>query len=304
MPIPPFQEFMRPVLEFHADNKEHTTQEISNKVAKLNFFTFTDEDWKQKTAQGQLVIYNRIAWAKSYLTNAKLLTSPKRSLSIITQRGKDALLSNTNIDIAYLSQFEEFTMHRGHSTPQCTNASQNPNQYIEKDPVESIEETICTLDSNLTKELLEVIKSSSPQFFERLVVDLMIALGYGGSRKEAGETTSFTNDGGIDGIIKEDKLGLDMIYLQAKRYTDKNVGTPEIQAFVGALAAHHAKKGVFITTSKFCSGTYEYTRIINDSIILIDGEQLANLMIEYDLGVYTKQSFHIKAINSEYFDEL
>ncbi|WP_258405561.1 restriction endonuclease [Shewanella zhangzhouensis] len=168
-------------------------------------------------------------------------------------------------------------------------------------PSEQISKAFAALNSALADELLEQIHSLSPKFFEQLVVDLMLAMGYGGSQKDAGQATQYTNDGGIDGIIKEDKLGLDSIYLQAKRYRDNTIGRPDIQAFAGALDMHRARKGVFITTSSFSKDAREFVSMIEKRIVLIDGRELAALMIEHNVGVSTRELYAVKAIDSDYF---
>ncbi|MGE6101808.1 restriction endonuclease [Aeromonas salmonicida] len=170
-------------------------------------------------------------------------------------------------------------------------------------PQEQIEQALAVLNSSLADELLGEVLALSPRFFEQLVVDLMVAMGYGGSAQEAGHTTRYSSDGGIDGIIKEDKLGLDSIYLQAKRYTDRTVGRPEIQSFAGALDLYKARKGVFITTSGFSREAREYVGQIEKRIVLIDGDRLTALMIEYGVGVTTRQTLTIKTLDSDYFTD-
>ncbi len=177
------------------------------------------------------------------------------------------------------------------------------NSSNEQTPQETLETAFETINSALTADILDTILKASPEFFENLVVDLMVAMGYGGSRKDAGQATQYSQDGGIDGIIKEDKLGLEMIYLQAKRYTNKTVGRPDLQAFAGALDMHRAKKGVFITTSRFSKEAIEFAGMIEKRIVLIDGERLTELMLEYNLGVSIKQVFEIKTLDTDYFSE-
>lgn len=217
----------------------------------------------------------------------------------------DALQSSGEINNDYLKRFEQFTEFQQRSNksldqPQSKSATEAEELQI---PIELIDNNINIINNTLSNELLQAILNSSPKFFENLVVDLMLAMGYGGSRKDAGQATQYTQDGGIDGIIKEDKLGLEMISLQAKRYTDKTVGRPEIQAFAGALDMHRAKKGVFITTSNFSKEALDFTSVIEKRIVLINGEQLTELMLEHNLGVSTKQIFEVKALDSDYFLE-
>jgi restriction system protein len=222
-----------------------------------------------------------------------------------------ALASGQAIDNQYLSQFEEFAAFTSSESaevddpvptkgkPRLAITESNPVQT----PQEQIDQALAAINRSLADDLLAEILSQSPRFFETLVVDLMVAMGYGGSQQDAAQTTRYSSDGGIDGIIKEDRLGLDSIYLQAKRYTDTTVGRPEIQAFSGALDLHKARKGVFITTSRFSSGAQEYVGQIEKRIVLIDGPRLAALMIEYGVGVTTRETLTIKTLDSDYFLE-
>ncbi|WP_354624251.1 restriction endonuclease [Psychromonas sp. MME2] len=304
MPIPQYQTYMRSVLQAIDDGQEHHVREITEFVCKE--FNFTDEQRNLKIPSGKSTYaHGRIGWAKTYLVQAGLIEQPRRAYCVITQKGLDALQSNEEINNNYLKRFEQFTEFQQRSN-KCADQPQS-NSTIESNeqqtPLEMIGNNINLINNSLTNELLQSILNSSPKFFENLVVDLMLAMGYGGSRKDAGQATQYTQDGGIDGIIKEDKLGLEMIYLQAKRYTDKTVGRPEIQAFAGALDMHRAKKGVFITTSTFSKDALEFTSVIEKRIVLINGEQLTELMLEHNLGVSTKQVFEIKALDSDYFLE-
>ncbi|WP_028867889.1 restriction endonuclease [Psychromonas arctica] len=305
MPVPQYQAYMRSVLESIADEQEHHVREVTEFIC--NKFNFTEAQRNIKIPSGKSTYVNgRIGWAKTYLVQAGLIKQPRRAHCLITERGLKALNSNLEINNDYLKQFSEFTAFK-----QRNNKITIPSEIVttkdEEDgnqtPHELIENTVNSLNYNLANELLQAVLTTSPQFFENLVVDLMLAMGYGGSRKDAGQATQYTQDGGIDGIIKEDKLGLEMIYLQAKRYTDKTVGRPEIQAFAGALDMHRAKKGVFITTSSFSREALEFTSLIEKRIVLINGEQLTELMLEHNLGVSTKQVFEIKTLDSDYFLE-
>lgn len=305
MPIPQYQTYMRSILENLVDGKERHVRDITDAVC--DDFNFTEEQRNLKIPSGKgTYASGRIGWAKTYLVQADLVTQPRRAHCLITERGLQALNSNKDINNDYLKQFPEFTAFQ-----QRSNKSNELAETIvvkgkvtdNQPPYELIENTVNLFNNTLANELLQVILNATPRFFENLVVDLMLAMGYGGSRKDAGQATQYTQDGGIDGIIKEDKLGLDMIYLQAKRYTDKSVGRPEIQAFAGALDMHRAKKGVFITTSNFSKEALQYTSLIEKRIVLINGEQLTDLMLEYNLGVSTKHIFEIKALDSDYFLE-
>lgn len=305
MSIPNYQYFMQPVLKQLADGTEKTIREIVDAICdELNF---TEEQRNLKIPSGKATYVNgRIGWAKTYLVQAGLVKQPKRAVCEITERGKEALASGAEINNEYLKQFPEFIhfINRSHkdsdTEPRSEEQESSPD---EQTPHELLESTFNTLNSALASDILDAIINSTPQFFENLVVDLMLAMGYGGSRKDAGQATQFTKDGGVDGIIKEDKLGLEQIYLQAKRYADKTVGRPEIQAFAGALDMHRAKKGVFITTSNFSRDAQEYVNQIEKRIVLIDGEKLTELMLAHNLGVSTKQVYEIKALDTDYFLE-
>lgn len=236
-----------------------------------------------------------------------MIEQPSRGVCVISERGRLALASGKEINNNYLVDFKEFQ-----SFKLLSHDSQNSNMQVnvpsattanEQTPEEMIENALDKINTELADNLLTSILNASPLFFENLVVELMLAMGYSGNRKDAGQATQYTQDGGIDGIIKEDKLGLEMIYLQVKRYTDKTVGRPEIQAFAGAFDMHRAKKGVFITTSNFSKEALEFTSLIEKRIVLINGEQLTGLMLEYNLGVSTKETFEIKALDTDYFLE-
>lgn len=232
------------------------------------------------------------------------MKSTKRAHFIITERGIKLLGKYPNrIDVSVLNQFEEFRQfHSGRKIGSNKEKDSNEAEVRKETSEELLEESYRSIRRDLAAEILEAIKSNSPEFFESLVVDLMLALGYGGSKEDAGQTIGQSGDEGIDGIIKEDKLGLDIIFLQAKRW-EGAVHRPEIQKFVGALHGQRAKKGVFITTGKFSNGAIEYVKNIDPKVILIDGVKLANYMIDLGIGVYTKSNFEIKRMDSDYFIE-
>jgi restriction system protein len=301
MPIPDFQSIMLPLLKLLSDKKERSNQEINLELA--NLFKLTDDELNQLLPSGTGKIFiNRVAWAKTHLKHALLISSPKRGYSIITDRGFDVLRKKPDkINIKYLERFPEILEFRKKSiidTPPVT-----PDDPIEdKTPEEYIEYGFQNILDDLSKELLQKIKECPPAFFEKLVIDLLLAMGYGGSRQEAGKVVGKSGDGGIDGIINEDKLGLDSIYIQAKRW-EGNVSRPEIQKFVGALAEKKAKKGIFITTSSYTKEALECISKIDSRIILIDGEYLTKLMIDHDIGVTKIRSYDLKRIDSDYFIE-
>ena len=304
-PIPNYQYFMQHVLKQLADGTTKTIRDIIEAIC--DDLNFSEEQRNLKIPSGKSTYVNgRIAWAKTYLVQAGLVKQPKRAVCKITERGKEALASGEEINNQFLKQFPEFIKFQNRSNKDDSTEPKKAGQFSslnEQTPDELLDDTFASLNAALANEILETILNATPQFFEHLVVDLMLVMGYGGSRKDAGQATQFTNDGGIDGIIKEDKLGLELIYLQAKRYSDKTVGRPEVQGFAGALDMHRAKKGVFITTSTFSKDAQEYVNQIEKRIVLIDGDKLTELMITHNLGVSTKQVFEIKALDTDYFLE-
>lgn len=244
--------------------------------------------------------YNRVAWAISYLKMAELIFSPKRGFYHITNEGVNVLKSPPEkITISFLKQFENFTKNRN---PERDESIEQDDQITEKTPHELIEIGYKQIINELSLQLLNQIKNGSPYFFERLVLDLLLKMGYGGSKIDNGELTQKGSDEGIDGIIKEDRLGLDKIYIQAKKW-ENNVGRPEIQKFVGALQGKRAKKGIFITTSTFSKDAYEYAQNLDVAVILIDGKKLAEYMIENELGITLKQNYKLFDVDSDYFIE-
>lgn len=300
--IPDYQTLMLPLLEFAGDEKEHHIREAIDYLAKK--FELTDEERKMLLPSGQQPIFdNRVGWARTYLVKAGLLYSPKRGYFKITERGVEVLKNPPKkIDNDYLSTFPEFVEFRTRQKSSQEKDLKVLENYNKSTPEELISIGYQKLRHELATQLLDRIKSCSPSFFEKLVVDLLIKMGYGGSREEAGKAVGKTGDEGIDGIIKEDKLGLDIIYIQAKRWSNP-VGRPEIQKFVGALKGQRARKGIFITTSTFSQHAIDYVSKIDIKIILIDGEKLADLMIEYNVGVSIVSSYQIKKLDIDYFIE-
>lgn len=256
-------------------------------------------------ASGQQAIFNnRVGWANSYLKKAGLLASPRRGALRITPRGKQILGDNPiKIDVKYLERFPEFIDFReaSRNNREATTLT-SVGISTEQTPEETLELAHQSLRLSLAQDILSRILSCSPAFFERLVVELLVKMGYGGSRRDAGERVGQSGDGGVDGIIKEDRLGLDTIYIQAKRWQG-SVGRPEIQKFVGALQGQRAKKGVFITTSSYTADAIDYASRIDTKVVLIDGQLLANLMMDFDVGVSISASYTVKRIDSDYFEE-
>jgi restriction system protein len=305
MAIPDFQSLMLPVLQSFANGEECTIRSIIDQVAKQ--YNLSSDERLQLLPSGQQPIFdNRLGWAKTYLVKALLLESTGRGVFRITERGK-TVLSETpkNINIKFLNQYSEF---RTFKVPSYRGAGEEtsaitPEITPSQTPTERIEIAYSDIRSALSEAVMERVLQLSPARFERLVVELLVKMGYGGALPDAGTITKLSGDEGIDGVIKEDKLGLDMIYLQAKRWKEATVGRPEIQKFVGALAGQKASKGVFITTSAFSKEARDYAANLQQKIVLIDGEQLSELMIEYNLGVSIAQTYLIKRVDNDYFDE-
>ncbi len=267
-----------------------------------NEFQLTENDKKEQLSRGQLKFKNRISWARTYLLKARLIKSTGRGLVQITARGQQVLTNPPEkITISYLEQFPEFVEFRygGKQEPEGTDKGKEEQQS----PDEGMAMLYKEISDALADELLEKIKSCSPAFFERLVVDLLLAMGYGGSREDAGEAIGTSGDGGVDGIIKEDRLGLDVIYIQAKRW-ENTVGRPVVQGFAGSLEGLRAKKGVLITTSSFSQEAENYVKRIEKKIVLIDGKTLARLMIDFDVGVSEIVTYRIKKLDLDYFEEM
>ncbi|MFM6171784.1 restriction endonuclease [Sphaerospermopsis sp. LEGE 00249] len=296
---------MLPLLQYAGDGKEHSLRDAITFLADV--FNLSDEERKELLSSGQQAVFdNRVGWARTHLKKAGLLESPKRGFFQITNRGKEILKQNNpEINVKFLNQFPEFIEFKTIKKDNDKSESEitEDSEILETTPQESIEFGYQKIRKELELELLNRVKSCSPDFFERLVVDLLVKMGYGGSRRDAGRAIGKAGDGGIDGIIKEDKLGLDIVYIQAKRWDNTVVGRPEIQKFVGALHGQRARKGVFITTSKFSQDAREYVSIIDSKIVLIDGQELAQLMIDNHVGVSTVSIYEIKKIDSDYFTD-
>jgi restriction system protein len=305
MAIPDYQSVLLPLLKAVSDQNEHKYRELIETLAIE--FKVTDEERKELLASGNQAIFdNRVGWAKTYLKKAGLLDSPKRATFVISELGLETLKKNLDrIDAKYLRQFPSFIEFQNASKSE-TDRSEEASliESNEHTPEENLDKAYQKIRKSLASELLSNVIDLSPAFFERLVVELLVKMGYGGSIKDAGKALGKTGDEGIDGTIKEDKLGLDIIYIQAKRWKPGNVvGRPEIQKFVGALAGQGAKKGIFITTSNFTKEALEYTPRNETKIVLIQGEQLAQLMIDYNLGCATQQTYEVKKIDHDYFSE-
>ena len=298
MAIPDYQTIMLPLLKFAGDGEVHSKHEAVECLTDR--FELSEEERKELLPSGKQGLFdNRVAWAITYIIKAGLIESAGRGHFTITERGKQVLSQNPdNINIKFLDQFPEFVEFRKVKKDKKKTIAVT----IETNPEEALETAYQELQENLASDLLQAIKQCNPDFFERLVVDVLIKIGYGGSRKEAGQAIGRTGDEGIDGIIKEDKLGLDIIYMQAKRW-ENTVGRPEIQKFAGALQGQRARKGIFITTSNFSKDALDYVKNIESKIILIDGQRLAELMIEHHVGVSPVASYEINKLDTDYFIE-
>jgi restriction system protein len=306
MAIPDFQSLMLPLLKLAADNNEHATREATVRLAQE--FLLSDDEKEILLPSGQqTVLGNRVSWAVSHLKHAGLLESTRKGFFRITHRGVQTLQQNpSRIDIKFLKQFaeyREFITPEKDKIPGVALPDGNIETITSQTPEELLEGSYQSIRQELAQELLSQVKKASPIFFEALVVDLLVKMGYGGSRKDAGERVGKSGDGGIDGIIKEDRLGLDAIYIQAKRW-DAVVGGPEIRGFAGALMGQKAKKGIFITTSRFSDKAYSYVESIDSKIVLIDGKQLAQYMIDFNVGVSRVSTYEIKKIDTDYFNDV
>jgi restriction system protein len=305
MPIPDYQVIMLPLLEFIGDKQEHSLQEAIFHLTKI--FNLTEEEQKELLPSGkQSRFTNRVGWTRTHLKKAGLIYYSRRGYFKITERGLQVLANKPdNLNANFLKQYDEYIEFCYSKNSGKINNSQEYQTTIDQSaetPEEILETVYQKLQENLSEEILETIKQCSSYFFEFLVVDLLVSMGYGGSRKEAGQAVGKSGDEGIDGIIKEDRLGLDIIYIQAKRW-DNIVSRPEIQKFAGALLGQSAKKGIFITTSDFSQGAIDYVAHIDSKIILINGSRLTELMIEHNVGVTSVAKYEIKKIDSDYFTE-
>jgi restriction system protein len=294
---------MLPVLRQCADSKEHSLRELIELLAKE--FSIGEDERRELLPSGRQPVFdNRVGWARTYLKKAGLLDSTRRGYVAITERGQIALLQFPDrIDNKSLEQFPEFIEFQNATRTREAPESDKP---VELDssgtPEEVIEFAFQQMRETLASEILDRIKKCSPAFFEQVVVELLVAMGYGGSLKDAGQRVGKRGDGGIDGIIKEDQLGLDVLYIQAKRW-EGTVGRPDVQKFVGALQGQRARKGVFITTSGFTREAVDYALNLESKVILIDGKQFSLLMFDYGLGVSPVAEYKVKRLDGDFFSE-
>jgi restriction system protein len=299
MTVPEYQIFMLPLLQLASDNQEHSLSETYDVMAQR--FGINEQERNELLPSGRQSRFdNRVGWARTYLKKAGLIGSTTRGKFCITQRGLDVLKTKpARIDRELLAQFPEF---REFQSKQDNRRIDDAAEAAEQTPEEILESSYQNLRHDLAQELLEHVKTGTPKFFENLVVDLLVAMGYGGSRKDAGQAVGQSHDGGIDGIIKEDRLGLDAVYIQAKKW-EGTVGRQVVQAFAGSLAGQKARKGVMIATSQFSQEAKEYVDRLDMKIVLIDGEQLAQFMIEHGIGVAEVATYVVKKVDLDYFDE-
>jgi restriction system protein len=309
MAVPDYQSLMLPLLNYagSCDGELTTNEAVEVLAQELNL---TEEDLREMLPSGtQSTFGNRVGWAATYLKKAGLLEPTRRGYYQITIRGRELLAKNlTLINVKLLEKYPEFIEFKKLRGTRSKNGERNVETKSTPDistvtPSEALEAAYENLRDELAEELLAKLKKTSPSFFERVVVELLVKMGYGGSRSDAGKAIGKSGDGGIDGIIKEDKLGLDVVYIQAKRWDNTPVGRPDVMQFAGALQAQRANKGIFITTSRFTEEARSYVSQIGSKIVLIDGEQLTNLMIDNDVGVSIISLYPVKKIDSDYFDE-
>lgn len=307
MAVPDYQSLMLPLLKFAAESQyEISTNEAVEVLAKK--LNLTEEDLREMLPSGtQFTFANRVGWASTYMKKAGLLEATRRGYYQITARGHELLKKQPKtINVKLLKEYPEFLEFQ--QLKGTRNSDKISDVKVISDisiatPLEALEAAYENLRDELADELLSKLKKTSPAFFEQVVVELLVKMGYGGSRSDAGKAIGKSGDGGIDGIIKEDKLGLDVVYIQAKRWDNTPVGRPDVMQFAGALQAQRANKGIFITTSRFTDDARNYVSQIGSKIVLIDGEQLTSLMIENDVGVSTVSMYPVKKIDSDYFDE-
>ena len=305
MAIPKFEDFLYPFL-IQLKDKDVSTKEMKDALVK--HFNLTEEDCSLKTKScSAFQLNDRIGWCRQWLRRALFIEIPQRGIYSITQRGKDYLQSHTDLRQEDLLQYPEYAEYAHMPVTSKVDSTGEKKDIEEKlgemTPTEQMDVAFKSINDDLAADLMQKVLDMSPNFFEKLVLDLLLNMGFGSRNKEMAIVTPTSHDNGVDGIIPEDALGLDKIYIQAKRYTDNPVSKPEIHKFIGALDEQKASKGVFITTSKFTSGAVETANKASKKIVLIDGKSLADYMIEYNVGVSEKKIYEVKKMDSDYFEE-
>ena len=312
MNIPDFQSLMVPLLEALADEREHLVGEVRERIAAKLGLGIAEREALLPSGK-QPIFDNRLGWAKTYLAKAGLVASVRRGVYQLTDLGRSVVASKpARIDVTYLARFPEFEEFRRKGDSEAEDAESAaksdiapripPGQPPASTPQESLDAAYYQIRRAVEAELLAAVRGSSFRFFERLVVELLVKMGYGGSLKDAGKAIGKSGDDGLDGVIKEDHLGLDAIYIQAKRW-ERTVGRPEVQAFAGSLEGVRGRKGVFITTSTFSADAREYVSRIEKKIVLLDGQQLASLMTDFGIGVTPVSTYEVKRVDGDYFSD-
>ena len=301
MSVPDFQKTLLPILKFVSDGQPHRP---ANTLAYVQTqFDLSEEDLADRLPNGRTRLMDRVLWAITYLRKSGLIESISWGVFKITDRGRSLLAENPkSLSAKDLERYPEYLEFKGKGKAEGK-VQELDSPMTQGTPEEELERTFNAIRKRLEGELLDALKTSTPTFFEKVVVSLLVAMGYGGSIEDAGKTTKRTGDDGIDGVIKEDRLGLDVIHLQAKRWSNAVVGRPEIQNFAGSLEGQRGRKGVFITTSSFSNEAREYVSRIEKKIILIDGAELARLCVDFGIGVLNQTSYIVKKIDPDFFDE-
>jgi restriction system protein len=305
MSIPDFQTLMRPLLDLHRDQKEHINRDLVNALAEQ--FSLTEDERREMLPSGRAKMFdNRVGWAKTYIANAGLIEAPRRGVSIITGRGMAFLSKHEGrINLKVLTELSGNKPLRERKRTSTVDVEALGDEIPDsaETPEEALENAYLKIRADVECKIIQKILANPPEFLERVIIDLVVKMGYGGNRKDAGEAIGRSGDEGIDGIIKEDPLGLDIIYLQAKRY-EGTVGRPDIQKFAGALQGQRAKKGIFISTSSYSKEARDFASKIETKIILIDGSMLARLMFDHGVGVSVNTVYEAKRIDTDYFDDV
>lgn len=304
MAVPKFFEFFEGFLKATQDGELHTAKEVREIIAKD--MNISDSDRMELLPSGkQSTFDNRVAWARTYLDKAGLIETPTRGKYRITETGREALKSGEKIDLKYLERFEKFKVFHSATVSNISESNMEMNEESDESPMETLDAAFQQVNATLASQLMDEVMKLTPTEFEKLVVKLLVKMGYGNGLEDAARVTQPTNDGGIDGIIREDQLGFSHIYIQAKQWApDQTVGKPEIQKFVGALQGQQAQKGLFITTAKFSSGALQFaSNLLGAKVVLVDGTALTKLMIKHNVGVSVEHVYEVKRIDSDFFAE-